>query len=191
MKPRLIIIDNYDSFTYNLVRLVTDYCGVKPGIVKAGLVDIAKLKRYDKILFSPGAEIPARYPAMREILTEYYKTKSILGICLGHQAIAEYFGGKLINLAEVYHGIKIQVQVIDKTDRLFNGVPEYFEAGLYHSWAVESGTLPADIKVTAASADEIIMAVAHNSYDIKGLQFHPESFMTNCGMKILQNWLTG
>lgn len=189
MKPRLIIIDNHDSFTYNLVRIITDCCSVTPVVIKADRIDIDCIKNFDKILFSPGPEVPARYPVMNEILKQYVKSKSILGVCLGHQAIAEYYGAVLMNLPEVYHGVKTSVEVIDREEILFNEIPSGFDAGLYHSWAVEKNSMPNELKITALSGNGIVMAMTHKIFDVKGVQFHPESYMTQYGERILRNWI--
>lgn len=189
MKPGLLIIDNYDSFTYNLVRIVNDYCNVNYITLKHDEINIETVAQYDKILFSPGPGIPSQYPIMKSILEKFEKTKSILGICLGHQAIAEHYGADVINLAGPLHGIKMKVNVIDNNEIIFNKVPSGFNAGLYHSWAVGKNHFPDSLRVTAIGDNDIIMALSHNEYDVKGVQFHPESYMTEYGIELIKNWL--
>lgn len=152
-------------------------------------IDLEELKDFNKILFSPGPGIPSEAGKMNEIIRRFYKTKSILGICLGHQAIAEVFGGRIYNLPKPLHGIKEKI-LIERTDEyLFNGLPQEIEGGLYHSWAVDESTLPEEIRITARSKSGIIMGISHKKFDVKGLQFHPESVMTPFGEKIIENWL--
>ena len=189
MKPRLLIIDNNDSFTYNLVRVFSDFCCVEPVVVKCDNFEIEEIIDYDKICFSPGPEVPAQFPVMFKVLEKFEKTKSILGICLGHQAIAEHYGAKLVNLKQVYHGIKMKVYVTRKDESLFKNIPVEFEAGLYHSWAVDVNTIPESLSITAVGSNGIVMGLSHKIYDVKGVQFHPESYITAQGKEILRNWL--
>jgi len=189
MLPRLLIFDNYDSFTFNLVQIVETYSNWEFDIVKNDCIMIEDVGRYNKILFSPGPGLPSEAGIMEKILQTYGESKSILGICLGFQAIIESYGGRLINLPLVYHGIRQQITVVDSKEPLFKGMSPIFEAGLYHSWAADKISIPSCLKITAISEDGIIMAVSHNHYKIKGVQFHPESYMTDCGPKILANWL--
>lgn len=191
MTAKLLIVDNYDSFTYNLVQLIEENCGCEYDIVKNDEIDFNKIVLYDKILITPGPGIPAEAGEILRLLKLYSNTKSILGICLGYQAIAEAFGGHLVQLPNVSHGISKKIKIFDERDYLFRGLPETLEVGLYHSWAVSSKQLPLCLKVTAAADDGTIMAIAHNEFDVKGVQFHPESIMTAYGKKILSNWLKG
>jgi len=187
---KVLIIDNHDSFTYNLSQLVE----------KAGCSDITIIKNncadfdatcFDKIIFSPGAGIPAEEAGlMKFILKNFAATKSILGICLGHQAIAEFYGAKLINLSKVYHGIKANIKIINSLENIFTGLTENICGGLYHSWGVSDLNFPECLEITAVSEDGIIMGLSHKTYDIKGLQFHPESIMTEYGTSIIHNWLS-
>ena len=187
---KVLIIDNHDSFTYNLSQLVE----------KAGCSDITIIKNdradldadvFDKIIFSPGPGIPAEEAGlMKYIIKKYSATKSILGICLGHQAIAEFYGASLINLSKVYHGIKVKIEITDLYENIFSGLPENINGGLYHSWGVSEKDFPECLKITAISKDGIIMGLSHKTYDIKGLQFHPESIMTDYGERIIHNWLS-
>jgi len=189
MQYKLLIVDNYDSYTYNLVQIVKEHGGFEVSVLKHDIIEIEEVAKYDKIIFSPGPGVPDDYKILKEIIKKYSVHKSILGICLGHQAIVEAFGGKIYKLEKVYHGIKQQVNIIGTDDYIFAGISAQIEAGLYHSWAVSGEKFPTCIKVTAMSSDNIIMAVSHKEYDLKGLQFHPESYMTAFGEKIIFNWL--
>ena len=189
MRPRLLILDNYDSFTYNLVQIVESQRNWAFDVLKNDQFLLADVEKYQKILFSPGPGLPSESSMMEKIILAFGETKSILGICLGMQAIVETFGGRLFNLPEVYHGIKQQVTVLDRSEDIFEGIPTAFEAGLYHSWAVDKELIPQCLKITAISRDNIVMAVSHKHFDIKGVQFHPESYMTPYGAKMLINWL--
>lgn len=187
---KVLIIDNFDSFTFNLAQLIektvgTNYCIIKNDSKK---IDVHE---FHKIIFSPGPGIPKEEAGlMQYILSNYQKTKSILGICLGHQAIAEFYGAKLINLTKVYHGIQSHIKLINKQESLFKNLPPIIKGGLYHSWGVCNSNFPECLKITTISADGIIMGVSHKIYDIKGLQFHPESIMTDYGEMIIRNWLS-
>jgi anthranilate synthase component 2 len=191
--PRILIVDNYDSFTYNLVQIIQEHGGCIFDVLKNDAVNTDYASKYDGFLFSPGPGIPKEAPLMTELLRLYHRKKSILGICLGHQAIAETFGMKLIKLNSVRHGQKTIIKIIDSSDYIFEGVPSEFTAGLYHSWAVSAeNKLPksvSDLRVSALSNDGIIMAVAHIRYNIRGVQFHPESYLTEYGHKIIHNWI--
>ena len=191
--PRILIVDNYDSFTYNLVQIIQEQGGCSFDVMKNDTVNIAFAAMYDGFIFSPGPGVPDEAPIMAKLLGEYHRKKSFLGICLGHQAIAETFGMQLIKLDNVQHGLKTIIKIIDSSDYIFEGVPLEFTAGLYHSWAVsaESKLLGSvsDLRVTALSSDGIIMSVAHINYNIRGVQFHPESYLTEYGPKIIHNWI--
>jgi anthranilate synthase component 2 len=189
MRPRLLIVDNYDSFTYNLVQIVENHGNWVFDVIKNDKVQLEEVGSYDKILFSPGPGLPSDAGIMAGIIKSYDKAKSILGVCLGLQAIVESYGGRLINLPTVYHGIRQRIRITDRGEAMFRGVSDFFEVGLYHSWAVDKNSIPACLKITALSADGIVMAISHKHYDIKGVQFHPESYMTLLGPVILKNWL--
>jgi anthranilate synthase component 2 len=189
MQHKLLLVDNYDSFTYNLVQIVKEHGGFEVSVLKHDIIEIEEVAKYDKIIFSPGPGVPDDYKILKEIIKKYSEEKSILGICLGHQAIVEAYGGMIYNLEKVYHGIKQQVNILGIGDDIFAGIPSQIEAGLYHSWAVSGEKLPSCLKVTAMSSDNIIMSVSHKEYDVKGLQFHPESYMTSSGRQIIYNWL--
>jgi anthranilate synthase component II len=191
--PRILIVDNYDSFTFNLVQILQEHGGCNFDVMKNDAVNIAYAAMYDGFLFSPGPGIPDEAPLMTELLREYHNKKSFLGICLGHQAIAETFGMKLVKLDTVRHGLKTTIRIIDPVDYIFEGMPTEFKAGLYHSWAVsDESKIPksvSNLRVTALGNDGIIMAIAHVRYDIRGVQFHPESYLSEYGHIIIHNWI--
>ncbi|OYT16159.1 MAG: aminodeoxychorismate/anthranilate synthase component II [Bacteroidetes bacterium 4572_77] len=187
--PSLLILDNYDSFTYNLVQLVEQHAGWHFEVHKNDEFPLAEVARFDKILLSPGPGLPAEAGIMPQIFQKYASEKSILGICLGHHALAEAFGGRLFNFKKPVHGIQRKTHVL-APDVLFKNLPPTFEAGLYHSWAVEKESIPKELKITAISEKGVIMALQHKSYDVRSLQFHPESIMTPYGREMLWNWLS-
>lgn len=184
---KTLIIDNYDSFTYNLVHLVEQFTDLLE-VFRNDEIDIAQVDRYDQIIISPGPGLPSEAGISMTVLETYSSTKKILGVCLGLQAIAEHFGGKLINLEEVLHGVSSQCY-IDNESKLFNGMSESIEIGHYHSWAIDSNGLPDNFDITAKNEDGIIMALQHKELDICGVQFHPESVLTPEGKKIIENWM--
>lgn len=185
---KILILDNYDSFTYNLVHIVRelkyDY-----DVFRNDKIALEEVNRYDKILLSPGPGIPDEAGIMKEIIRTYAPSKSILGICLGHQGIAEVFGASLYNIPTVLHGVTSQASVIDSEEMLFKALPSTFEVCHYHSWAVSTNSVPSDLKVTSTNAEGMIMGLTHTKYDVRGLQFHPESIMTPEGPKMIKNWL--
>ncbi len=186
---KLLLIDNFDSFTYNLVQLIEE-CGVRDILVRNNIEVLKEeVEQSDKILISPGPGLPSEAGKLKEIIQYFYPSKSILGICLGHQAIAEVFGGQLSSFEFPFHGYTTQVTSVKPQDALFNNLPDTFDAGLYHSWYVEENTLPECLRITAISKENVIMGIAHREFDVKGLQFHPESIMTPLGQKIIKNWL--
>jgi anthranilate synthase component II len=186
---KIMVLDNYDSFTYNLVHLVKELSGGEVDVHRNDSISPDDVAVYDKIIISPGPGVPDEAGITKELIARYAPTKSILGVCLGCQAIGEVFGGSLMNLSKVYHGVKTDILVSEGNDPLFRDVPEVFEAGRYHSWAVSEKDLPACLKVTARDGDGMIMALSHTEYDVRGVQFHPESIMTEQGRKIVDNWL--
>jgi anthranilate synthase component 2 len=188
-KMKILVFDNYDSFTYNLVQLINELAPkAKVEVFRNDEIAIEQIKDYDKILLSPGPGIPSESGLLLPLIKEYAATKSIFGVCLGQQAIGESFGAKLSNLAKVYHGIATPVQVIAKSD-LFEGLPTSFEVGRYHSWVVDEKDFPADLVITSKDDQGYIMSLEHSTYDVKGVQFHPESVLTPDGAKIIANWL--
>jgi anthranilate synthase component 2 len=194
---RILVFDNYDSFTYNLVHLVEKILHQKVEVHRNDQLPLEKVKDYDKIILSPGPGIPEEAGSLLALIKEYASSKSILGVCLGHQAIGEAFGGKLINLSTVFHGVATPVTINRKalngksspSHDLFKGLPDVLEVGRYHSWIVADENLPAELEVTARDENNYIMAMQHKNYDVQGVQFHPESILTPKGEEILRNWL--
>lgn len=197
---RILVFDNYDSFTYNLVHLVEKILHLKVEVFRNDQIPLEKVKEYDKIILSPGPGIPEEAGLLLPLIKEYASSKPILGVCLGHQAIGQAFGGKLINLSTVYHGVATPVKILNPSTtksksvgmhsgNIFNGFPEEIEAGRYHSWIVADQDLPAELEVTARDENNYIMAMQHKNYDIQGVQFHPESVLTPKGEEMLRNWL--
>jgi anthranilate synthase component II len=185
---KILVLDNYDSFTYNLVHIIREL-GYPMDIFRNDKIDIAAVKNYDKILLSPGPGIPEEAGIMKDVVKEYGATKSILGICLGHQGIGEVYGAKLFNIPKVLHGVTSETEIKDQSDYLFKNVPNKFQATHYHSWAIVPDSITSDLKVTASNNEGLIMGLTHVRYDVKGLQFHPESIMTPEGPKMIANWL--
>ena len=186
---RILVFDNYDSFTYNLVHLVEKITGEKVDVYRNDRIALADVAVYDKIILSPGPGIPEEAGLLLPLIKEYAATKSILGVCLGHQAIAEAFGGSLTNLSTVFHGVATPIQIKSKNSEVLKGLPETIEVGRYHSWIVSDENFPAELEVTARDENGFIMALQHKTYDVQGVQFHPESVLTPDGEQILQNWL--
>ena len=183
---RVVIIDNFDSFTFNLYHIINKYihcCDVFRSDDNS-----LNINNYDKIIISPGPSLPSDHPLIFEILREYFDKKSILGICLGHQAILEYFGSRLINMDKVLHGLSSKNNILYR-DSLFKNIPEFFDVAHYHSWVVDKSSLPNFIIPTSQNIDGLLMSFRHQNYDIAGLQFHPESILTPYGDKILKNWI--
>lgn len=188
IKKQIVIIDNHDSFTYNLFQLFDEHPACEIQVIQHDKVILSELAFFDQIVLSPGPDVPQSYPVLSQVITAYKGVKPILGVCLGHQTIGEYFGAKLSNLAKVYHGQQLPLQIV-KEDYLFKGIPNHSLVGLYHSWALEQDHFPDSLSVTALSSDNIIMAITHNVYNIKGIQFHPESYMTEKGREMIHNWI--
>ena len=225
---KILVFDNYDSFTYNLVHLVEKILHQKVDVYRNDQIPLEKVKDYDKIILSPGPGIPEEAGLLLPLIKEYAATKSILGVCLGHQAIGQAFGGELINLSTVYHGVAMPVKIVKRetgnvkqqtalqgasnrkaasgnaanevvteaphsplTTRhsLFEGLPDEFEVGRYHSWVISEENFPAELEITARDANNFIMALQHTTYDVQGVQFHPESVLTPRGEDIMRNWL--
>lgn len=185
---KILVLDNYDSFTYNLVHIIRAL-GHAPDVVRNDKMSVEDVKKYDKILLSPGPGIPDEAGIMKAVVKEYGPTKSIIGICLGHQGIAEVYGAKLFNIPKVLHGVTSMATVKDPNDTLFKGVSHNFQATHYHSWAVVPESFTPDLKITAVNDEGLVMALSHVKYDVKGVQFHPESVMTPEGPKMIKNWL--
>ena len=190
---KILVFDNYDSFTYNLVHLIEMLTQVKVDVYRNDQIALEKIKVYDKIVLSPGPGIPSEAGLLIPLIKEYASSKSILGVCLGHQAIGEAFGAQLINLDKVYHGIATPIQILKKTSyvnkSVFDQLPDEIIVGRYHSWIVSDENFPVDLEVTARDENGFIMAMQHKNYDIQGMQFHPESVLTPEGEKLMRNWL--
>ena len=184
---KTVIIDNYDSFTYNLSQILQEL-GAEVTVLRNDKFLLEDLEAYDKIVLSPGPGIPEEAGLLLDVIRSYAGKKPILGICLGEQAIGEVFGGKLVNLSIVFHGIQSPVDLI-ADDYLFQGLPREIPVGRYHSWVVDKDTLPSCLETLALSKEGYIMALRHREYDIRGIQFHPESVLTPDGKRIMQNWL--
>jgi anthranilate synthase component 2 len=185
---KILVIDNYDSFTYNLVHIIRAL-GHVPDIYRNDKISVEKVKAYDKILLSPGPGIPDEAGIMKDAVREYGATKSILGICLGHQGIGEVYGAKLFNIPKVLHGVTSTAKIEDTSDYLFHNVSPTFQATHYHSWAVRADSITPELKVTAVNEEGLVMGLSHVRNDVKGLQFHPESVMTPEGPTMIKNWL--
>ena len=204
---KILVFDNYDSFTYNLVHLVEKIIHKKTDVYRNDEIPMEKVQEYDKIILSPGPGIPEESGLLLPLIKEYASTKSILGVCLGHQAIGEAFGGKLVNLSTVYHGVATPVKVVSREslvsgdglhsrltshisrNDLFAGLPDVLEVGRYHSWIVSDENFPEELEVTVRDDNNYIMGLQHKRYDVQGVQFHPESLLTPKGEDILRNWL--
>ncbi len=187
---KILVFDNYDSFTYNLVHIIKELGYEKDmDVIRNDKLTIEDVAKYDKILLSPGPGIPEEAGIMMDLIKTYAPTKSIFGVCLGHQGIGESFGADLINMDVVLHGFGMKTTITDKSDYIFEGVAEEMTTGRYHSWVVDGDTVKGDISVTAIGEDGRVMAIKHNEYDVRGVQFHPESVLTEGGKQIIKNWL--
>jgi anthranilate synthase component 2 len=186
---KILVIDNYDSFTYNLVQYIERVIKAPVEVRRNDQISLDEVADYDKILISPGPGIPIEAGITLELIRKYGATKSILGVCLGHQAIAEAYGGSITNLSTVYHGVTGLMKQLVPGDYLFTGVPLEFDAGRYHSWVVEHAGLPEDLEITVENDEGYIMALRHRRHDVRGVQFHPESVLTEYGGKMILNWI--
>jgi anthranilate synthase component 2 len=190
---KILVFDNYDSFTYNLVHLVEKILHQKVEVHRNDKLPLEAVKTFDKIILSPGPGIPEEAGLLLPLIKEYAATKSILGVCLGHQAIGQAFGADLVNLSTVYHGVAMPVKVRSEESGarspLFEGLPDTFDVGRYHSWVVAEENFPSALEITARDENNYIMALQHKTFDVQGVQFHPESVLTPMGEKIMRNWL--
>ena len=201
---KILVFDNYDSFTYNLVHLVKKIVKDQLDVYRNDQIPLEKVKEYDKIILSPGPGIPREAGLLLPLIREYAQSKSILGVCLGHQAIGEAFGGSLTNLTTVYHGVSTPVKIVKRqtsnvndvsqlrsqvSHDLFDDLPDEIEVGRYHSWIVSDDGFPNELEITARDENGYIMALQHKTFDVQGVQFHPESVLTPDGETILRNWL--
>ncbi len=189
LNMKILVLDNYDSFTFNLVHLVEKVSNISPVVKKNDEISIDEVAGFDLIILSPGPGLPAQAGMMPQLLRQYHKTKTILGVCLGLQAIGECFGAKLRNLPQVYHGLATAVQITD-SEPLFKDCPPEILCGRYHSWVIDDKDLPEALLVTARDNSGNIMAVRHRYYDVQGVQFHPESILSEYGDTIIRNWLS-
>lgn len=185
---KILVLDNYDSFTYNLVYQLYEL-GYTPSVFRNDKIELDAVSQYDKILLSPGPGIPDEAGILKALIREYGPTKSILGVCLGHQAIAEVYQAQLFNLDEVLHGVTSKVTFKDKEENLFNGIPHSVNVCHYHSWAVVPESINGELKITATNDAGLVMGIAHTRYDVRGVQFHPESILTEYGKKMISNWV--
>ena len=185
---KILVLDNYDSFTYNLVHYLDDIGNFELKVVRNDKFDLDDVEEFSHIVLSPGPGIPCEAGLMPQLITRYAYQKRILGVCLGHQAIAEAFGGTLLNMSTVIHGKTSEISVLDHQESLFAGLPKRFSVGRYHSWLVRRDNLPDCLKVTAEGPNGEIMALRHCEYPVSGVQFHPESVLTPNGKKMLRNW---
>lgn len=187
-KNKVLVIDNYDSFTYNLVHLLHE-CGEEVEVWRNDKFKLEDVEDFDKILLSPGPGLPSEAGLLIDVIKKYSASKSILGICLGQQAIAEVYGGSLVNLTKPVHGMSSLVNVSQPSELLFKGLPSTFLAGRYHSWAVSTEDFPSELEITALDESGVIMALAHKKLAVRGVQFHPESILSEYGKEMIQNWL--
>lgn len=186
---KILVFDNYDSFTYNLVHYVRKAGGHTVEVYRNDEIALDEVEKYDGIILSPGPGIPSEAGLLLPLIKRYYNTKRILGVCLGQQAIAEAFGGKLDNMNTVFHGVATPITIKSPAHYLFNGMDSRIDVGRYHSWVVSAEQFPSCLKVEAEDETGEIMALSHNEYDVCGVQFHPESVLTPEGFKMIENWL--
>lgn len=184
---KILVIDNYDSFTYNLVQYIREIVPYPVDVFRNDAIPLSEVELYDIVVLSPGPGVPSQSGITPAVIRDYHQTKSILGVCLGHQAIGEVFGGTLHNLDRVFHGVATEIRITEP-DILFEGLPNPFTAGRYHSWIVEKDNLPTCLEITAEDHTNTIMALRHKEYNVRGVQFHPESILTPDGKKILKNF---
>ncbi len=192
---KILILDNYDSFTYNLVQMVEEISNRTVDVCRNDEISLEQVAAFDKIILSPGPGIPSEAGILLPLIKHYASTKSIFGVCLGHQAIGEVFGAELINLSRVYHGVSNQIKLVPSVapshfqNDWFKNLDHEIEVGRYHSWVLNEKSVPAEIEVTAVDESNLIMALRHRQYDVQGVQFHPESVLTPLGRKMMENWL--
>jgi anthranilate synthase component II len=186
---KILLFDNYDSFTYNLLHLIQSITDVTIDVFRNDAISLEEVNQYDKIILSPGPGVPQDAGLLLPLIKQYAPIKSIFGVCLGHQAIGQSFGGQLHNLKDVYHGVATNCNITNSNATLLQGLNKNFTIGRYHSWVVDAHTVPTDMEVTAVDDDGLIMAMQHKTYDVHGVQFHPESILTPDGKIIMQNFL--
>ncbi|MDH6253179.1 anthranilate synthase component 2 [Chryseobacterium sp. H1D6B] len=186
---KTLVFDNYDSFTYNLVQIIERILNEKVDVFRNDEISLEEIEKYDKIILSPGPGIPEEAGILLDLIKRYAPTKSILGVCLGQQAIAEAFGGSLINLTEIFHGVATSADFVKDNTKIFKDLTTGLKVGRYHSWAVNPDNFPEELEITAVDKDGMIMALQHKTYDVHGVQFHPESILTPDGETIIKNFL--
>jgi anthranilate synthase component 2 len=186
---KIIIIDNYDSFTYNLVHMVEDITGTYPGVFRNDEISIEDINLYDLIILSPGPGIPDEAGILKDVIKTYAGKKPIFGVCLGLQAIAEVFGGSLTNLDTVFHGVATKMKITDSDAQIFKNIPTEFEAARYHSWIASKSDFPNELKITSVDEFGDIMSLEHKEYKISAVQFHPESILTPIGEQLVRNFI--
>lgn len=188
-ETKVLVFDNYDSFTYNLVQIIEKILNQKVDVYRNDEISLEEIEKYDKIILSPGPGIPKEAGILLDVIKKYAPTKSILGVCLGQQAIAEAFGGSLINLTEIFHGVATNARTIKKDALLLRDLPENLEVGRYHSWAVNPKDFPEELEITSVDENGMIMSLQHKKYDVHAVQYHPESILTPDGKQIIENFL--
>jgi anthranilate synthase component II len=188
---KILLFDNYDSFTYNIAHYLRELTGNEIPVRRNDQISLAEVEAFDAIVLSPGPGLPADAGIMQDLIRKFAPVKKILGICLGMQAIGEVFGGTLLNLPSVFHGVATTANILIPDEVLFRGLPDKIEVGRYHSWVVDEKTLPPDLEITADDESGRIMALRHKQFDVRGVQFHPESVLTPNGKAMINNWLFG
>lgn len=187
---KILVLDNYDSFTYNLVQMIEQITDADVEVFRNDQISLEDIEKYDKIVLSPGPGIPEEAGILLDVIKKYAPSKSILGVCLGQQAIAEAFGGSLINLSEIYHGVATEATKITN-HKILHNLPDILEVGRYHSWAVNPEDFPAELEITSVDKNGMIMSLKHKTYDVHAVQYHPESILTPHGKQILENFING
>ena len=186
---KILVLDNYDSFTYNLVQYIAELTGETPSVFRNDAINLDDVDAYDFIVLSPGPGLPSEAGIMPELITRYGHTKHISGVCLGMQAIGEAYGGELYNLPKVYHGVATNVNILVEDEKLFEGLEKQIEVGRYHSWVINPEGFPETLEITSLDENGQIMSIRHKKFDVRGVQFHPESVLTPHGKKMLENWV--
>ncbi|MCB9360844.1 MAG: aminodeoxychorismate/anthranilate synthase component II [Flavobacteriales bacterium] len=186
---KILVLDNYDSFTYNLVHYIEANGDYEVDVFRNDEISIEEVNNYDTIVLSPGPGLPEDAGILKELIQIYAPTKKILGVCLGMQAIGEVFGGKLENLENVYHGVATKLTVIDSSDLIYKSLPQHFEIGRYHSWVISRENFPEKLSITAIEENNQVMSLKHKDYQLYGVQYHPESILTEHGKEIINNFL--
>lgn len=186
---KILVLDNYDSFTYNLVHYIEANENYEVDVFRNDEISLEEVDKYDTIVLSPGPGLPSEAGILKELIKQYAPTKKILGVCLGMQAIGEVFGGALENLDNVYHGVATDLSVTDASDLIYKNLPQNFKVGRYHSWVISRNNFPAELNVTAVEENNQVMSLKHNDYNLYGVQYHPESILTENGKAIINNFL--